>query len=96
MQPNERKTELDFALENADEDENVSPADETMARAFKAAILGILFLPLQLYSLYLLLSIARARDPLSPANRRKFALTLVLNAPIYFVLGFLLWSMLFE
>ena len=94
--PEEKKDKLAGAMHNVDENRIVSPSDETMDRAFRAAILGILFLPLQLYSLWLLLSTARARDPLSPAQWRKFVLTVVLNAPIMFVTGFLLWSMLFE
>ncbi len=60
-------------------DEYEPPTDELVDRAFRAAFLGLIFLPLQLYSVWLLLRIARDYKPLSSADRRRVLTTTILD-----------------
>ncbi|MHC4507992.1 MAG: putative signal transducing protein [Planctomycetota bacterium] len=72
----------DFARESdrAYEDEYEYPTNELVDRAFRAALLGVLFLPLQFYSVWLLLRIRRDYEPLSSADRRRILITVILDA----------------
>jgi hypothetical protein len=49
-----------------DSEQSPSPREDDAARAFKSAILGILFCPLQLYTLWLLLLVVLSDEPLRP------------------------------
>jgi hypothetical protein len=63
--------------------------DKAVARAFRAAILGIALLPLLLafYSAWILLRLAVSGQPLSPAGRRKFYVTLAVDLIVAVVTG---------
>jgi hypothetical protein len=78
-------------LDDAKEHEIVSPVDDLVERALRAAGFGLLFLPLQLYSLWLLTRIASNPDPLSHTNRRRAVATLILNLPIIVLCLAWLW-----
>ncbi|MCL4203612.1 MAG: DUF2007 domain-containing protein [Pirellulaceae bacterium] len=68
--------------DDAEEHEIGSPIDDMVERALRAAGFGLLLLPLQLYSLWLLTRIALHPDPLSHTNRRRAVATLILDLPI--------------
>ncbi len=52
--------------ESPDSEQSPGPREDDAARAFKSAILGILFCPLQLYTLWLLLLVVLSDEPLRP------------------------------
>lgn len=78
-------------LDDAEEHEIGSPIDDMVDRAFRAAGFGLLFLPLQLYSLWLLARIASNPDPLSHTNRWRAMATLILDLPIIMLCLAWLW-----
>lgn len=57
--------------EEADEDVPITDLDQELDRAYKAAFLGILFLPLQVYSIGMLLTIVLGGHELTPAQQKK-------------------------
>jgi hypothetical protein len=59
-------------------------------RACRGAVVGLLFLPLQLYIFYLLLKIFVSREPLGDRGRRKVLIAAVINLPLMIGLCFLL------
>jgi hypothetical protein len=78
------------------EDYDIPPlswADKTADRGFVASVIGILFvfLPIQIYSLWLLLSLLIYRQPISPNRRIKVIVALVLD----FLSLFIFWKMFF-
>lgn len=77
----ERPAEVPSNLEPADLHAPNEEAEQTVDRAWRAAVIGILFLPgiLHLYSLWVLLGGDLAADPLSPSLRRKRCWTLALD-----------------
>jgi hypothetical protein len=82
------KQEIDRTYDAID----VSPTEELVGRAFAAAILGILFLPLQLYSIWLLLRISRDGEPLSSSERRKVVITIILDAWMLVLFVLFFWT----
>ena len=64
-----------------------SEADKTVDRAVRAALLGLLLLPLQLYSLWLLGRLTLSNQKVSPNKRRRIRLAVVLNLPMLVILG---------
>lgn len=81
---------LERDIDEGYEDEHESPTDEIIDRALRSAFLGLIFLPLQFYSAWLLLRMAWDRDPLSSANRRRVMMTVILDAWIIVCFVFLL------
>ncbi|NJR76495.1 MAG: DUF2007 domain-containing protein [Scytonema sp. CRU_2_7] len=81
--------------DEAEDDEiiKVSWADQTADRAFRVAVIGIIiiFLPFQLYSLWLLLRLLVSRDRISHNRRWKVIAALLLNLLNLFIL----WVMFF-
>lgn len=73
---------------------SVSVADETVARAFRAAGVGLAILPVQFYSLWLLVSLDNDESQLSASGRRMVWLTLLLDLPVLLVSALLLWLIL--
>jgi hypothetical protein len=65
----------------------VSPAEQIVVRAFRAAVLGFFFLPLQLYSLWLVAGLWFTGENLSPSVRWRLAATAVLNLPVVAVIA---------
>ena len=63
-----------------------STGDRTVDRALRAALLGLLLLPLQLYSLGLLGRLTFSSQKVSPRKRRRMALALLLNLPMLVIL----------
>ncbi|MCF4970345.1 putative signal transducing protein [Nostoc sp. CMAA1605] len=64
-----------------DDFEKISWADETADRAFRTAIIGLIliFLPIQLYSLWLLIRLLVSRRRISPNRRIKVISALILD-----------------
>ncbi|MBD2194136.1 MULTISPECIES: putative signal transducing protein [Calothrix] len=75
----------EMTAEDTDDDDiiPVSWADQTADRAFKVAVIGLIliFLPFQLYSLWLLLRllVSRTRDRISKNRRWKVITALLIN-----------------
>ncbi len=94
--------DADFDPEPDETWENVyeSETDETVDRALRAARLGLIFLPLQVYSIWLLIGILLDRERLSPANRRRVRTAVILDMVIVVIVVFailfarLLWTLL--
>ena len=94
---------LDADAEDADdaedeEDENedtpaTTEADKTVARALDAAVIGLFLLPFQLYSLWLLARLATSPLPLTPRNRKRAILALLLDLPVIILISIWLWSL---
>jgi hypothetical protein len=76
-----------------DDDDRESPTDEVIERAFRAALLGVLFLPLQFYSVWLLLHIPRGYEPLSSENRRRVLTTIVLDTWMLVLFAVFVWTL---
>lgn len=64
-----------------------SAADKTVDRAVRAALLGLLLLPLQLYSLWLPGRLLFSSQKVSPHKRRRIRLAVLLNLPMLVFLG---------
>tara|TARA_R110002111_G_scaffold2705_4_gene17925 strand:- start:10101 stop:10646 length:546 start_codon:yes stop_codon:yes gene_type:complete len=83
-----------------DEDEDESPEEETedipatdldreLDRAYKAAFLGILFLPLQVYSVGVLLTIVLGPHELTPAQQKKVNIGFLVDSFLLMVMLYL-------
>jgi hypothetical protein len=72
-----------------------SHADGLVDRAFRAAFFGLIFFPLQIYSLQLLAEAYTDKKDLSDAQRSRALATLLLNVPLLFYLAFFA-NLLFE
>lgn len=61
-----------------------SPRDQQATRAFRAAVLALLAVPvlLNVYSVYLMLTLDRAAGALSPRGRRHVALAVLFNLAV--------------
>jgi hypothetical protein len=81
---------------DSEENQIKSPSDEMADRAFDAAVIGLYLLPFQLYSLWLLGRIALGTVPLTPRNRRRVLLTLVLDCLVIILILAVVWSMFSE
>jgi hypothetical protein len=76
-----------------DGDEGAEPARDALARrAWRAAILGLVFLPvlLHLYSAWLALRFHGEAGPASPASRRRAGLALLVDAAVIGLAAYLL------
>jgi Putative prokaryotic signal transducing protein len=83
--------------EEADEDEPepvLTGREKDAERACRGAVVGLLFLPLQLYVFYLLLKIFVSREPLADRERRKALVAAAINLPFMIALCFLLRAVL--
>ena len=65
----------------------LSAGDKLVDRAVRAALLGLIFLPLQLYSLWLLGRLLFSGQRVSLHKRRRIPFTVLLNLPILAILG---------
>jgi hypothetical protein len=82
----------DAAEELRQENEDKAPINILTDRLFRCSVFGLLFLPLQLYTLYLLASILGADGKVSPKRRWKIWVSMALNYPLLAVVGIpLLW-----
>ncbi len=81
--------EADFGDDEDDDEAEVPEIDRVADRAFRSALFGILFFPIEFYALGLLLHILLGRDRPSPAQQWKVA---VAAGVMVLVLGF--WFML--
>jgi len=87
----------EFDEEEAGDDEaepRATERDNDAERAFRGAILGLLFLPLQIFVFYLLLRIFVSTDSLGDRQRRKVLIASVINLPLMIGLCFLLRAVL--
>jgi len=82
--------EASAAAEDTGKDEEQPRADETLNRAFNAAVMGLLFFPLQFYSVFLMIKLLSMKDEIVTAKRWKMFVTPVLNLfQLGFIVGFL-------
>jgi hypothetical protein len=77
----------DDAREEDKADVPISRIDALVDRAFKAAVFGLLFFPLQIYSLQLLAEAYFDDEDISPSRRGKAWGALLLNLPLLFYLA---------
>src|SRR5262245_60532836 len=71
------------AAAEAEESEPVLTSREQNAdRAFRGAVLGLLFLPLQLYVFWLLLKVFISDEHLDPGKRRNAIVAAIINLPL--------------
>jgi hypothetical protein len=71
--------------EDDEEEEETSEIDQVAERAWRGALIGILFLPIQLYVFGLLLHVIFSREKPSPALRWKVVAAAAINLPILFL-----------
>lgn len=71
-----------------DADDEPTVREENARRAFSAAVLGLLCLPIQFYVIYLLLVILNSNEVLRPQYQRKAWLAAVMNIPLIALLLF--------
>jgi hypothetical protein len=91
----ERIPEADDEEHEDDEIESIPTVrDRNAERAFRGAILGLLFLPIQLYVFYLLLRIFISNEPLGDRERRKAIIAAFINLPLMICLCVFLRGML--
>lgn len=92
------RLDADAEDEEDEEDEEedtpaTTEADKTVARALDAAVIGLFLLPFQLYSLWLLARLANSPLPLTPRNRKRAILALLLDLPLIILISIWLWSL---
>lgn len=80
----DREEEFQVTLDSENDDDVVrlSWADRTVERMFRVAVLGLIFLPLHLYSLWLLIRLFVSRRRVTRSKCWKVVVTVILNAPI--------------
>lgn len=69
-----------------DEFEKLSPADEILERAFRAAVIGLIFFPLQIYSLWLLATLLFSGWKISRNRYLKAIITIILDLLIILII----------
>ncbi|HEX4000746.1 MAG TPA: DUF2007 domain-containing protein [Pirellulales bacterium] len=82
----------DDGVGDEDSDAELDPwnrRERSADRAFRGAVFGLLFLPLQIYVFWLLLKVFVLDDSLAPRLRRQAILAAAINLPIIFL--FLVW-----
>ena len=72
------------------------PTEELVTRALRSAVLGLLFLPLQIYSLWLLCRIGLNHRPLSTTHWKRVILSWICNLPILITCLFIIWATFFR
>lgn len=85
--PDERIADRDLAMEvsaesagaDADDDEPEAEGERLATRAFRAAVLGFFFVPLSIYSCWLVLQLLSWQGELSKGGSGKLHIALVLN-----------------
>ena len=65
------------------EQERRSPKNQTVERMFRSTIFGLFFWPLQLYALYLLLTLRSIEGTVSPNHRWKVWASVLLSLPLW-------------
>ena len=80
------EADLNVAVEDEDEKPlELNPTDKTLRNAFRAAVLGLFLLPLQLYSLWLLFTLLWKGLPRSRRQISTLIITLGLNLALLIV-----------
>jgi len=77
------------AEDAAESEPALSRREQNADRAFRGAVLGLLFIPLQMYVFWLLLKVFLSDEPLRPDKRRNAILAGIINLPMVF--GFCLF-----
>jgi hypothetical protein len=68
-----------------------APANRCADRAFRAAVFGLLFWPIQLYATWMLLSLLQAEGTVTPDRRWKVWAAVVINIPMLLVGSACMW-----
>lgn len=77
----------DYSDDLADEP---TEADQTVTRAFRASVMGMIFFPVQIVSMYYLSQLISKDSKVSPGYRRYFWIALGLNMLTLFVMSYFL------
>lgn len=84
------EAEMDESEE--EEVDNTSLRNESVARAFRAAVIGMFFVPLLLYSIWLLVGVAFEPGKLDSSDRRRVALALMIDFVGIAIATLVYWS----
>lgn len=71
--------------DSADDDVSESPRERAAERAYRAAVLGLLLLPLQFYVFWLVVKVFASDDRLGPRPRRRAVVAGVISTPFVLV-----------
>ncbi len=74
--------------EDAEEDDTelkLNAREQNAERAYRAALIGMVFFPLQFYATWLLLSVWQVDTPLRPSVRRQLNWAMLFNLPLVLV-----------
>ena len=95
FEPEEPITDDDADSDIGEDDEypETSPLDELAVRAFRSAVIGMIFFPLQLYVTYLLALMLNTSGKLAPSNRWKVVAALVINIGMIWMIK-MMWQMM--
>lgn len=74
-------------VEESESEPPPSEGDKIVDRAVRAALLGLILLPLQLYSLWLLGRLPFSSQKVSPHKHRRIRLAVLLNLPMLAILA---------
>lgn len=88
----EQKFQSTPTSEEGDDVVRQSWADRTVEQAFRAAVFGLIFFPLQLYSLWLLIRLLVSRRCISQSKYWQIAIAVMLNTPILVLLWLIFFS----
>lgn len=87
----ETSEDSDLTVEVEDESlSELTESEQILRRALRVALVGLILLPLQLYSLWLLLTLFRKGMPRTPRQKLTFVITLGLDLAVLIVL----WSLI--
>jgi hypothetical protein len=79
--PLEDRTESDDDSEN-ETDEPLSLREQNADRAFRGAVIGVLFIPLQIYAFWLLMKVLVSHEALSSQSRTRAIIAAAINLPL--------------
>jgi hypothetical protein len=88
LEPKERTGE--------EEEPSLTAREQNASRAWRGAVLGLLFLPLQMYVFYLVLKVYVSDDELSEEHRRRAWMAAAINLPLVLILGLFLRAWLLD
>ncbi len=75
----------DLAGDESEDEQPESDRQKLVNRAFRAAVFGMLFAPLEFYAFWLLLQVCVSREPLDPRSRKRSLAAAAICLPMMFV-----------
>jgi hypothetical protein len=80
--------------EEGEQEPSTTVREQNADRAFRGAIIGLLFLPLEFYVFWLLLKVLVSNERLSGQKRRRAVIAAVINVPVTALLALLVGNMM--